>query len=192
MQFQQKSPSFLAGAIWPQASLTRDLMLVLAGSWLIALTAQISFTIGPVPVTGQTFGVLLVGALLGSRRGAVTLLAYLAQGFAGLPIFAGGMATTAVLAGPTAGYLLGFVPAAFVVGWLCERGWDRRVETAVIAMLFGNLIIYAFGLPLLSRLVGWDQVLQLGLVPFIPGDILKIILAAIVMPAGWKLLQRFQ
>ncbi|KAA3664965.1 MAG: biotin transporter BioY [Chloroflexi bacterium] len=192
MYLQQKSPSFLAGAVWPQHSLLRDVIFVLAGSWLIALTAQLSFTIGPVPITGQTFGVLLVGALLGSRRGAASVLAYLAQGFAGLPVFAGGAATTAVLAGPTAGYLLGFLPAALVVGWLCERGWDRRVETAVIAMLLGNLIIYAFGLPLLSRFVGWDQVLQLGLIPFIPGDILKVLLAAILMPSGWKLLQRFQ
>ncbi len=192
MELPQKPPSFLVGVIWPRESLARDLILVLVGSWLIALTAQISFSIGPVPVTGQTFGVLLVGALLGSRRGAVSVLAYLAQGFAGLPVFANGAATTAVLAGPTAGYLLGFLPAAFVVGWLCERGWDRRVGTAVIAMLLGNLFIYAFGLPWLSRFVGWDQVLQLGLIPFIPGDILKIVLAAMVMPSGWKLLQRFQ
>jgi len=192
MHLQQKSPSFLAVAVWPQPSLIRDLIMVLTGSWLIALTAQLSFSIGPVPITGQTVGVLLVGALLGSRRGAASVLAYLAQGFAGLPVFAGGMATTAVLAGPTAGFLLGFLPAAFVIGWLCERGWDRRVETAVIAMLLGNLLIYAFGLPLLSRFVGWDQVLPLGLIPFIPGDILKIVLAAMVMPFGWKLLRQFQ
>ena len=190
MQLEKQSPAFLAEAIWQKESLIRDVLLVLTGSWLIALTAQISFTIGPVPITGQTFGVLLVGALLGSRRGAASVLAYLAQGFAGLPVFAGGMATTAVLAGPTAGYLLGFLPAAFVVGWLCERGWDRKVETAVIAMLIGNIIIYAFGLSLLSRFVGWDQVLSLGLFPFIPGDILKILLAAVVMPFGWKLLQK--
>ena len=190
MHLQQKSPSFLAAAVWPQTSWVRDLILVLAGSWLIALTAHISFSIGPVPMTGQTFGVLLVGALLGSRRGAASVMAYLAQGFAGLPVFAGGAATTAVLAGPTAGYLLGFLPAAFVVGWLCERGWDRQMGTAVIAMLLGNLLIYAFGLPWLSRFVGWNQVLPLGLMPFIPGDILKVVLAAIVMPSGWKLLQR--
>ncbi len=108
----------------------------------------------------------------------------------GLPFFAGGAAGAAVFAGPTAGYLVGFVVAAYVVGALCERGWDRNVGSAVVAMLIGTALIYAFGLPWLARFTGWDQVLQLGMLPFLPGDILKVILAAVLLPAGWKLLGR--
>ena len=189
MNLKNNQVSFLAGVVWPEASLLRDVALVLAGSWLIALTAQIELPMWPVPVTGQTFGVLLVAALLGSRRGVAAILAYLTQGALGLPFFAGGAAGFAVLVGPTAGYLAGFVPAAFVVGYLCERGWDRRVGTAVLAMILGNVVIYLFGVSWLATFVGWDQVLTLGLIPFIPGDILKVLLTAVMLPLGWKLLK---
>jgi biotin transport system substrate-specific component len=189
MQFRNDQATFLAGVLWPQTTLLRDILLVLAGSWLIGITAQVEIPMWPVPVTGQTFGVLLVAALLGSRRGASAILAYLAQGAIGFPLFAGGSAGFAVLVGPTAGYLAGFVPAAFVVGYLCEQGWDRKVGTAVLAFLLGNIIIYLFGVPWLATFVGWDQVLTLGVIPFIPGDILKVLLTAVAMPVGWKLLR---
>jgi len=128
-----------------------------------------------------------VGGLLGSRLGAMSLLLYLAEGALGLPVFAGGAGSVLHFAGPTAGYLFGFVAAAFVVGWLCERGWSRKVETAVFATLLGTAAIYLFGLPWLAQFTGWDKVLQLGLIPFIPGDVLKVILAALALPLGWKI-----
>jgi len=179
--------SSLAMAVRPQAGLGYQLALVVGGSLLVALAAQIEIPMWPVPVTMQTFAVLLVGGLLGSRLGAMSLLLYLAEGALGLPVFAGGAGSVLHFAGPTAGYLFGFVAAAFVVGWLCERGWSRKVETAVFAMLLGTGAIYLFGLPWLAQFTGWDKVLQLGLIPFIPGDVLKVILAALALPLGWKI-----
>lgn len=178
-------PTFFAEALWPQASLARDIILVLVGSGLIALAAQVAIPLWPVPVTGQTFGVLLVGALLGRRRGAASLLTYLSQGAVGLPVFAGGTAGIAKLTGPTGGYLVGFVVAAFVVGWLSERGWDRRFVTTVIAMVIGNAVIYSLGLLWLTHFVGQGAVLSVGFTPFLLGDLLKIALAALVLPWGW-------
>jgi biotin transport system substrate-specific component len=172
---------------WP--ALVYDASLIAGGSLLVALAAQVAIRLpfSPVPVTGQTLAVLLVGALLGSRRGALSLLAYLLEGLAGLPVFAAGASGFAYAMGPTGGYLVGFVAAAFVVGWLAERGWDRRLITAVVAMVVGNVAIYACGLPWLSTFVG-KQAPALGLAPFVTGDVLKLVLAAIVLPAGWKLL----
>lgn len=173
----------------PDRSFLGDLGLVLAFSLFNAALAQISIPLPftPVPITGQTFAVLLTGALLGSRLGFAAILAYLAEGSAGLPFFAGGDHGFATVTGPTGGYLVGFLVAAFVVGWLAERGWDRDVPHAVAAMLVGEVAIYVFGLAWLSRYVPASQVLALGLTPFIPGDAVKIAAAAIVLPAGWRL-----
>jgi len=184
-----RQPTTMVDVFWVESSAARDFMLILAGSLVVALSAQISVPLpfSPVPVTGQTFGVLLVGALLGSRSGALSLLVYLGEGALGLPVFAGGTGGLVRLAGPTGGYLLGFVAAAFLVGWLCERGWDRRLPTAAMAMLLGNAIIYLFGLPWLAHFVGSDKTLALGLLPFIPGDLSKLILAALALPGGWAL-----
>jgi len=165
---------------------------VLAGSLLVALSARVAIPLpfSPVPITGQTFGVLLVGACLGSRRGAASLLLYLAEGAMGLPVFAEGKAGVAWLFGPTGGYLFGFVAAAFVVGRLCELGWDRRLGTAAIVFLAGNAVIYWIALPWLACFVGTGRVLTAGLWPFLPGDVLKVILATILLPCGWKLVGR--
>jgi len=165
-----------------------DLALIAGGSVLIGLCAQIKLMpFGLVPITGQTFAVLMTGALLGANRGALAVLCYLAQGLAGLPVFAMGSGPL-VLIGPTGGYLVGFVPAAYVVGLLTEKGWDRRFGSTVLAMTLGNLIIYACGLSWLFRLAGISRtVLTTGLLQFIPGDILKIVLAAILLPSAWKL-----
>lgn len=167
-----------------------DVAAILAGSLFIGLSAQVGVRLpfSPVPITGQTLAVLLVGALLGSRRGALAVVAYLAEGLAGLPVFANGMAGPVYFFGPTGGYLLGFVAAAAITGALAERGWDRRSSTTVAAMLLGDLAIYAFGLAWLLAFVGLDKVLFLGLFPFIPGDLLKLALAAAVLPSGWRLL----
>jgi biotin transport system substrate-specific component len=170
-----------------------DLSLILAFSFFIALLAQaaIPLPFSPVPITGQTLGVLLAGLLLGSRRGAACLLVYLAEGALGLPVFAGGTAGPAVLVGPTAGYLAGFVLAAYLVGRMAERGWDRSYGGTFLAMLLGNLAIYACGVTWLALYLGdFGRALVGGLLPFIPGDLLKILLAVALLPTGWRLLGR--
>lgn len=166
-----------------------DALLVLAGSVLVALSARLTFYLPftPVPVTGQTFAVLLVGAALGSRRGALAMAAYLAQGAAGLPVFSGGACCLPWLLGPTAGYLWSYPLVAWVVGSLAERGWDRRPVLAAAAMLIGNALIYVIALPWLAGFVGGANVLEAGLLPFIAGDLVKVILAALLLPAAWAL-----
>ncbi|HSL84237.1 MAG TPA: biotin transporter BioY [Thermoanaerobaculia bacterium] len=177
---------------WRRSAASRalaDAVLILAGSALVALSAQVVVPLPwtPVPITGQTFGVLFVGALLGSRRGALALTAYLLEGAAGLPVFAGGGSTLAWLAGPTAGYLWSCPLAAWLVGRLAERGWDRRFATAVLALAAGNAVIYAVGLPWLAFYVGWERVLVAGFFPFLPGAAVKIALAAAALSGAWRL-----
>jgi biotin transport system substrate-specific component len=163
-------------------------VLVVLGSALVALSAQVAIPLpgSPVPVTGQTFAVLLVGAALGSRLGAASVGLYVVEGLMGLPVFAGGTSGPARLAGPTGGYLAGFVIAAYVVGSLAERGWDRRVWSCVLAMLAGEIVIYVFGLAWLSRFPLPSGVLQAGLLPFLVGDAYKVALAAVALPAAWR------
>ena len=170
-------------------ALVYDIVLIVGGSLLIAVSAQIAIGF-PVPITGQTFAVLMIAALLGARRGVACLLAYFAEGAAGLPVFAQAKFGLATFAGPTGGYLVGFVVAAFVVGLLAEKGWDRRFWTTVLAMVIGNIIIYAFGLSWLSILTDLRTALSLYLLPYIPGDILKILLAAAALPSAWKIIRR--
>ncbi len=173
-----------------------DAALIVGGSLAIALCAQIAVGY-PVPVTGQTFGVLMVGALLGSRRGALCILTYLAEGLAGLPVFAQGKAGWTAFLGPTGGYLIGFVLAAYLVGTLSERTWDRRAVSTMAAMFLGNLTIYACGLTwllclthiLAKPLAG--SILAVGLYPFLVGDVLKIVLAAVLLPSGWRFIEFF-
>ena len=169
-----------------------DAALVIAGSLLIALSAQLAVRLPftPVPITAQTLAVLLTGALLGWRRGVAAVLLYLGEGLAGLPVFAGGGAGPAHMAGPTGGYLIGFLLAAFTTGWLAERGWDRRFGTTFVAMLAGNVLLYVPGLLWLAQFVGAAKTLSLGLYPFIIGDLIKIVIAAALLPAGWKLVSR--
>jgi biotin transporter BioY len=178
----------------PKTGILWDAVLVVGFACLTAAFAQISFWIGPVPVTGQTFAVLLAGALLGSRRGALSQLSYLSIGATGIPYWfaLGGPPGVARLIGPSGGYLIGFVAAAFLVGWLAERGWDRRVWTAIPAMLGGSIVIYIFGLSWLTHFVTGSAVLQAGLYPFIIGDVIKVVAAALVLPSGWLLLRRFK
>lgn len=175
-----------------------DALLVLGFGTLMALFAQISIPLPftPVPITGQTFGVLLTGLLLGSRRGGMAMLVYLAQGLAGLPVFANGASAwtpsvvgVPVIAGPTAGYLVAFPVAAFAVGLLAERGWDRNVLTTFVAMVIGEGITYLFGLAWLAHFVGIENVLTFGFSPFIVGDLIKMALAALLLPSGWALLR---
>jgi biotin transporter BioY len=168
-----------------------DLILIVAGSFLIALSAQLAIGF-PVPISGQTFAVVIIGALYGARRGSLCVLLYILEGAAGLPVFANGGFGFAVLSGPRGGYLIGFIAAAYIVGLLAHAGWDRRVWTTILAMFVGNLVIYFFGLSWLFCLMGFNsKVLTVGLYPFIAGDILKTAIAAVLLPSGWKLLEHF-
>jgi biotin transport system substrate-specific component len=178
--------------------------LTLVGVSAIALLAQVRIQIGMVPITGQTLGVLLVGAAYGPVLGTATLVAYLAAGVLGAPVFApnadGGHATgwdALGLAAPTAGYLVGFVAAAGVVGVLARRGWDRTFGSAVGAMLIGSVVLYAVGLPWLRQALeglgapsSWQDVLAAGLYPFVIGDLIKIFVAAGALPLAWRAMER--
>lgn len=192
MKGATSDPRVLIDSVWTTDGRTRDITLVVAGSLLIAAAAQVRILLPftPVPVTGQTFAVLLVGALFGARRGAASAMAYIALGLMGLPVFSAAPPGPAALVSPTAGYLAGFVAAAWVTGALSERGWDRKPLTAALAMGIGSCVIFACGLLWLGRFTGWNVVLQQGLFPFIPGDLLKIALATMLLPAGWKLMGR--
>jgi biotin transport system substrate-specific component len=185
----------LFDAVLPTAGdrsrLVRNGAAVIVGSLLLTASAKLAIPFWPVPVTLQTLVVLCLGMVLGPKLGAAAVIAYLAQGAAGLPVFAGtpekGIGI-AYMVGPTGGYLLGFVVAAYVVGWLAERRWDRHVVGTVAAMVIGNVLIYSFGLAWLGQVVGWDKpVLDFGLKPFILGDLAKIVIAAALLPTLWRL-----
>ena len=174
-----------------QRSWLLDAVLVVLFSAFVALTAQVEIPLWPVPLTLQTLGVLFTGAVLGSRRGALALLLYLTEGALGLPVFAGGASGVGYMLGPTGGYLVGFVVAAGVVGWLAQRGWDRRLVWAAVAMVIGNVIIYACGVAWLAVFLGdlWGALVK-GMLLFVVGDLIKIAVAALTLPGGWKLARR--
>jgi biotin transport system substrate-specific component len=174
-------------------SFIHDVALVFGGAALTAVLAQIAIPMWPVPITGQTFAVLLVGAVLGVTRGALSLIAYLAIGAAGLPVFSG--LASGLTFGPTFGYLAGFVAAAAVVGFFAQLGWQKRWVGVIASFVIGNLVIYAFGLSWLALSLGTlglandlNAVLTAGLIPFLIGDAIKIALAALALPLAWKLL----
>ena len=182
----------LADALFPVSDSSRrwarDGLLIIGFTLLTALFARISVPLEftPVPITGQTLAVLLTGAALGSWRGASTMTLYLAAG-SWLPFYAGG-ASGYFWGLASGGYLVGFIPAAFLVGYLAERGWDRRVWI-ILAMLLGNVVLYIPGLLQLSFFVPRDRVLELGLYPFIPGDLIKLYIASLAVPSAWALLR---
>jgi len=172
----------------------RDVALVVAGALLIYLTARVSFPVpgSPVPVTGQTLGVLLVGGALGFRRGLAAVGLYVLLGVVGLPFFAEGKGGLSVVWGATGGYLVGFAVAGALVGRLAELGWDRRLGGALGAMLLGNVTIYLIGLPWLKAVTGMsvEETIANGLTPFLAGDVLKLVLAAVLFPAAWWIVGR--
>jgi len=172
----------------------RDVVLVIAGALFIYLTARVSIPVpgSPVPITGQTFGVLLVGGALGFRRGLIGVALYVLLGVVGLPFFAEGKGGLTVIWGATGGYLIGFMVAGAVVGRLAELGWDRRIGGALGAMLVGSLIIYAIGVPWLKIVTGLsvEDTIAKGLTPFLLGDTIKLVLAAALFPAAWWVVGR--
>ena len=182
----------LLGVALAPLDLVRQVGLVIGFSLLTALAAQVVIPVGPIPVTGQTFAVLLIGALLGSRLGAMAMIAYLIEGASGLPFFQSGHFGLLYLMGPTGGYLIAFPAAAYVTGAFAEHGWDRRFLTAAAAMAIGSAIIMLSGWAWFSVVMHTSPMLTLyaTVIKFIPGDIIKILLAAAVLPSGWKLLKR--
>ncbi len=172
----------------------RDVALVVAGALFIYLTSKIVIPVAgsPVPITGQTFGVLLVGGALGLRRGAVAVALYVLLGVVGLPFFAEGKGGLTIIWGATGGYLIGFILAGAVVGRLAELGWDRKIGGALGAMVVGSAVIYAVGLPWLKVVTGMtvEETIAAGLTPFLIGDTIKIILAAVLFPAAWWVVGR--
>lgn len=200
----------LIGALAPAKEtprLLRSALLAILGSLFVAASAQIQVPLWPVPVTGQTFAVLVVGIAYGARLGGATLALYLAEGAAGLPVFANWAAGPGAIVGPTGGYLVGFVAAAAAAGWLAERGWSRSVIGTAGAMVAGNLVIYALGLAWLTQFfagpgatyvaatgaeTAFGAAIAKGLLPFLLGDALKIALAACLMPLAWKAIRRFR
>ncbi len=186
-----KNETLLEVALAP-LDLVRQVGLVIGFSLLTALAAQVVIPIGPVPITGQTFAVLLTGALLGPRLGAMAMIAYLIEGASGLPFFAGGHFGLVHLMGSTGGYLVAFPGAAFITGAFAEHSWDRRFFSAAAAMAIGSIIIIVCGCVWFSLLTHTSIVnaVRVTVAPFILGDIVKILLAAAVLPSGWKLLRK--
>jgi biotin transport system substrate-specific component len=182
----------LADVAVPRAGLLRNALLVVGASLVTALSAQAEIRVPwlLVPITGQTFAVLLTGAVLGARRAFLAQALYLAEGAAGLPVFAGGAAGAHIFAGPTAGYLAAFPLAAAVTGMLAEHGWDRRFVTMLAAMLLGSAVIFTLGLAGLARFVPGEALLSQGLLPFLPGDLAKSSLASLAFPTVWRRVRR--
>ncbi len=170
------------------------ILCILVLTWIIALSAKVRIVLPytPVPLTMQTFTVLFLSMLLGKNRSVIVILVYIIEGICGLPVFSKG-AGIGYLLGPTGGYILGFIVAGYVVGWLSEKGADKNFFTAVSAMVIGNLIIYFFGLTWLTILLNTniDKILVLGMFPFLLSDFIKIIFAGILLPTGWKLLKKY-
>ena len=164
-------------------SLTVNLIIAFSGSLLLALLARLTVPIpfSPVPITGQTLGILFLGGVLGSRIGTLSVIMYIFEGLIGLQVFAGGTMGFLYLLGPTGGYLIGFIPAVYLVGYLSERGWANSLTSAFMIMIIGTLIIFLFGISWLAVTAGFGTALSIGLYPYIPGAIIKIILATVTV-----------
>ena len=180
----------LSGVLWPseKSAWLRPVALAVVGSLLLTVSAKLQVPMWPVPMTFQTLVVLALGVALGPWQACAAILLYLAQGAFGLPVFAAG-GGFAYLIGPTGGYLVGFIPAAILCGYLARLGYDRNFLTTGLAMIAGNIVIYALGLAWLGGIIGYSaNLLVVGLFPFLGGDVLKIILATAAFPLIWRFL----
>ncbi len=181
----------LADRVLPR-SLAVDAGLVVAGAALTAGLAQIAIPLWPVPITGQTLAVLLVGASLGAVRGAASMVLYALVGLIGLPVYSDHASGPSVLFGPTGGYIVGFVLAAALTGWLAQRRWERRFLAGMLAFVAGSGVVFLIGLPWLKAGLGltWPQTLAGGLYPFVVGGIIKAVIAALALRGAWALVAR--
>jgi biotin transport system substrate-specific component len=187
----------LADALPGTEGILRDAVLVAAGTAFVAGLAQVTVPLWPVPITGQTLAVVIVGAALGARRGALALSLYLVLGIAGLPIFAAFSGGTEQLTNPSFGFVIGFIPAAALVGWLAERNWDRRIWLAVPAFVVASAVPFLFGLPWLAVSLGHlglpddlNSVLVAGFYPFVIGGLVKAVVGAVAVPLAWRGVRR--
>ncbi|HLW93543.1 MAG TPA: biotin transporter BioY [Roseiarcus sp.] len=178
----------LVAFCWPEATASRARFAALAviGTLALAISAKVQVPFYPVPMTLQTLAVLMIGAAYGMRLAGATLALYLLEGLIGLPVFAGEVAGPAYAAGPTGGYLVGFVAAAALVGWLAERGWDRSLFRLIAAMATGHVVVFVFGFAWLAALFGAQKAWIGGVEPFIAGTIVKTLLAAALIIAFWR------
>ncbi|HJB11155.1 MAG TPA: biotin transporter BioY [Candidatus Brachybacterium merdavium] len=184
----------LADAVLPRSSRLTDLSLVLSGALAVALLAQVTIPLPIVPITGQTLGVIVVGAALGARRGAAALASYMVAGLAGAPVFAGFTGSLAAVATPSFGFVIGFIPAAFVAGWIAERAWDRRSLKAFAGFIAASIVPFLVGVPYMAMILnvvlgaGYDLagILAVGVVPFLAGGLVKAALAAALIPRAWR------
>lgn len=176
----------LADRVFPR-TLVMDIVLVVAGAALVTVLAQVAIPLWPVPITGQTLAVLLVGSTLGWARGAISMVLYAVLGLIGLPVFSDGSHGAGVLFGATGGYIVGFIVSAALVGWLAERQWDRKILKAIVTFVAGSVVVFAIGLPWLAVVLHTDlpTTLQYGLYPFIIGGIIKAAIAAGLLPLAW-------
>ena len=168
-----------------EVSIWFKFVLAFAGSVLLAVSAKVQIPFWPVPMTMQTFVVLVIGMAYGARLGAATVGLYLAQGAIGLPVFATGSGL-GYMVGPTGGYLAGFLMASYAIGYLASLGWDRSMAKTLAAMLVGTLLIFTPGILWLSSFIGFEKAVAAGLIPFLLSESLKIMLAVLVMPLIWK------
>lgn len=177
-------------------SVAANIALIAAGAALVAVLAQVEIPMFPVPITGQTLGVMLVGATLGAWRGAAAMATYMVAGLAGLPVFAGFSGTAAAVLEPSFGFIIGFIFTAALVGWLAERNWDRRPFLSLLAFFSASLVPFIFGVPYMWVVLeglGVDMnfalAMEYGVTPFIIGGIIKWLLAATLLPLAWKLVR---
>lgn len=173
-------------------SIATDGALIVGGAALTAGLAQVEIPLWPVPITGQTLAVLLVGASLGATRGALSMVLYALVGLLGAPIFSDHTAGAAVLLGPTGGYIVGFVLAAAFTGWLAQHRWERGLVRGLLAFVAGSVVVFLVGLPWLKVALDldWAQTAQSGLLPFVVGGVIKAALAAVVLRSAWALVDR--
>jgi len=189
----------LANTVWPaqsaNARTARNVLLALVGTLALTVSAKTQIPFWPVPMTMQTFVVLVIGMAYGSRLGVATVALYLLEGVLGLPVFAGTPEKGVGLAymmGPTGGYLLGFVVGAWVCGWLAERGFDRSPLKTFVAMSAGHALIFVFGVVWLAQLMGLEKAFIVGVAPFWAATIAKTLLGVVTLPAAWKLISRIK
>jgi biotin transport system substrate-specific component len=171
-----------------------ELAAVAAGALLVAVLARVSFSVGPVPISGQTLGVLLIGCAYGSKRGAATMASYMAVGLLGVPVFAGGVGGPLYVLAPSFGFVLGFIPCAWVAGYFADRGWDRHVGRGLLSNGLASIVPFVIGVPymvlvlsLSGTVPSFAQAMEWGLLPFIPGGIVKAAIAALALPAAWRI-----
>lgn len=169
----------------------KKVLLILLGSWTIALSAQFYIPTTPIPTTMQTFSVILIGALLGRKLGLAAVIAYIIQGLFGLPFFSGGVAGLAVFKLSSLGYIVGFIPAVYFAGFFADKGYSKKLTIYLPLILVAQHIMFLFGVAWLAYLLNWDiiKAISLGYVPFILIDTLKFILLALILSLGWKIVK---